>query len=44
MHELTAIKERMISNIGIYSFIPTFIAYIVCLIVFYKREFKIIKV
>ena len=36
-------KKRMITNIGIYSFIPTFIAYIICLILFYKRDFTIIK-
>ena len=33
----------MIPNIGIYSFIPTFITYIVCAIVFYKVDFKLIK-
>ena len=33
----------MIPNIGIYSFIPTFITYIVCIIVFYKVDFKLIK-
>ena len=37
------VKERMLSNIGIYSFIPTFISYIICLYLFYKRDFKIIK-
>ena len=36
-------KERMISNIGLYSFIPTLIVYILCLIIFYKRDFDIIK-
>ena len=40
---LLTIKERMIANIGIYSFIPTIIAYIVCIILFYKFDFKIIK-
>ena len=30
-------------NIGIYSFIPTFISYIVCLIIFIKVDFNIIK-
>ena len=40
---LLTIKERMISNIGIYSFIPTIIAYIACIIVFYKVDFKTIK-
>ena len=40
---LLTVKERMISNIGIYLFIPTFIAYIVCLFSFYKRDFQIIK-
>ena len=40
---LLTIKERMISNIGIYSFIPTIIAYIVCIIVFNKVDFKTIK-
>jgi len=38
------IKERMIYNIGIYSFIPTIIAYIACIIVFFKVDFKTIKV
>ena len=33
----------MISNIGLYSFIPTLIVYILCLIIFYKRDFDIIK-
>ena len=32
----------MIANIGIYYFIPTIIAYIVCIILFYKIDFKII--
>ena len=36
-------KERMIYNIGIYSFIPTFISYIVCIILFFKVDFNIIK-
>ena len=40
---LLTIKERMIPNIGIYSFIPTLIAYIVCLIVFSRVDFKDIK-
>ena len=40
---LLTIKERMIANIGIYSFIPTIIAYIVCIILFYKFDSKIIK-
>ena len=40
---LLNIKERMIPNIGLYSFIPTFIAYIVCIILFIKVDFKIIK-
>jgi len=40
---LLADKKRMITNIGIYSFIPTFITYIICLILFYKRDFEIIK-
>ena len=40
---LFKVKERMIPNIGIYSFIPTFISYIVCAIVFYKVDFKLIK-
>ena len=33
----------MVPNIGIYSFIPTIIAYIVCIILFYKVDFNIIK-
>ena len=40
---LFSIKERMIPNIGIYSFIPTFVTYIVCIIVFYRVDFKFIK-
>ena len=40
---LFSVKERMIPNIGIYSLIPTFISYIVCAIVFYKFDFKFIK-
>ena len=40
---LLFVKERMISNIGIYSFIPTVISYIVCIIVFIKVDFNIIK-
>ena len=40
---LLVIKERMISNIGLYLFIPTFISYILCLIIFYKNDFKNIK-
>ena len=40
---LFKIKERMINNIGIYSFIPTIISYIICIILFYKVDFNIIK-
>ena len=40
---LLLIKDRIINNIGIYSFIPTFIAYIVCLILFIKVDFNKIK-
>ena len=40
---LLKVKERMIYNIGIYSFIPTFISYIVCIILFFKVDFNIIK-
>ena len=40
---LFSIKNRMIHNIGIYSFIPTFITYIICISVFYKVDFKFIK-
>jgi len=36
-------KDRIKYNIGIYSFIPTFISYIVCLIIFIKVDFNIIK-
>ena len=40
---LFLVKERMITNLGIYSFIPTFIAYFICLILFYKKDFQNIK-
>ena len=38
------VKERMNSNIGIYSFIPTFIVYFSSLYFFHKRDFKYIIV
>ena len=40
---LITTKEGLIKNIGFYSFMPTFIAYIVCIILFYKKEHKTIK-
>ena len=40
---LLGIKRNIIYNIGLYSFIPTFISYILCLIVLIKNDFKIIK-
>ena len=40
---LITTKEGLIKNIGFYSFMPTFIAYIVCVLLFYKKENKIIK-
>ena len=40
---LITTKEGLIKNIGFYSFMPTFIAYIICIIMFYKKENKIIK-
>jgi len=40
---LLFVKERMITNIGIYFFIPTVISYIVCIILFIKVDFIIIK-
>ena len=40
---LLFVKDRMITNIGIYSFLPTVISYIVCIVVFIKVDFKIIK-
>ena len=36
-------KEGLIHNYGFYSFIPTFIVYIICLFVFYKKEKKVIN-
>ena len=36
-------KEYLITNIGFYSFIPTFICYFVSVIIFYIKEFKSVK-
>ena len=35
--------KLLVKNIGFYVFIPTFILYFVCIIIFYKKEFGIIK-
>ena len=40
---LIFVKERFIKNIGFYSFLPTFIAYFVLVIMFYLKENKTIK-
>ena len=40
---LITTKEGLIKNIGFYSFMPTFIAYIICIILFYKKENKTLK-
>ena len=36
-------KEYLITNIGFYSFIPTFICYFVSVIIFYIKDFKSVK-
>ena len=36
-------KEYLITNIGFYSFIPTFICYFVSVIIFYTKDFKSVK-
>ena len=40
---LITTKDGLIKNIGFYSFMPTIIAYFICLWMFYKKENKIIK-
>ena len=35
--------EGIIQNIGFYSSLPVFVVYLICLFMFYKRDFNIIK-
>ena len=36
-------KEGLFKNIGFYAFIPPFVLYFVCVFIFYKKEYEIIK-
>ena len=42
-YNLLLSKEGIATNIGFYLFIPTFIVYFICIIWFYKKEYKPIK-
>ena len=42
-YRLLIILKVLVKNIGFYVYIPTFILYIICLFIFYKKEFEIIK-
>ena len=37
-------KEYLLGNIGFYTFVPSFICYFVAVIVFYAKDFEIIKI
>ena len=37
-------KEYLLGNIGFYTFVPSFICYFVAVIVFYVKDFEIIKI
>ena len=41
--DLVFSKEGLLKNIGFYLFIPSIIMYFVCIYLFYKKEFDIIK-
>jgi hypothetical protein len=41
--DLVFSKEGLLKNIGFYLFIPSIITYFVCIYLFYKKEFDIIK-
>ena len=36
-------KKGIVKNIGIYIFLPTFIMYFICIIIFFRKEYLIIK-
>ena len=37
-------RKKIVRNIGFYIFFPTLIMYIVCIIIFYVKEYKLVKV
>ena len=36
-------RKGIVKNIGLYIFLPAFIMYFICLIIFYKKEYNLVK-
>ena len=41
--DLVFSKDGLVINIGFYVFVPTVVMYFVCIVVFYKKEYNVIK-
>ena len=42
-YELLLEKDGLISNYGFYMYVPSFIAYVICLLIFFIKEYTMIK-